>query len=92
VVITRRDAEVKDNERPRRSLRPFFASSLRHAASSFVDGVSYLLFAFKQARHGCCTPRYLSGLVRKALRKVEVILLHDVEHRFLGEVAMVGSQ
>jgi hypothetical protein len=65
---------------------------MNNAATSFVDGVSYLLFAFKQARHGCRTPRYLGGLIREPLRKIEVILLHDVKHRFLGKIAMVGSQ
>ena len=32
---------------------------------------------------------YLSGLIRKPLREFGVILMHDVEHCFLGEVAMV---
>jgi hypothetical protein len=31
----------------------------------------------------------LCGLIRKPLRKIGVILLHDVEHCFLGEIAMV---
>jgi hypothetical protein len=34
-------------------------------------------------------PWYLCGLSRKSLRKIGVILLHDVEHCFLGASAMV---
>jgi hypothetical protein len=34
-------------------------------------------------------PWYLCGLIRKPLRNIGVILLHDVEHCFLGELAMV---
>ena len=32
---------------------------------------------------------YQRGLIRTPLRKIGVILLHDVEHCFLGEPAMV---
>jgi hypothetical protein len=36
---------------------------------------------------------YLRGLIRKPLRKIGVIVLHDVEHRLPGEIAMVfGKQ
>jgi len=34
-------------------------------------------------------PWYLCGLIRKPLRNIGVILLHNVEHCFLGEFAMV---
>jgi hypothetical protein len=36
-----------------------------------------------------CAPWYQGGLIRKPLRKISAILLHDVERRFLGELAMV---
>jgi hypothetical protein len=49
----------------------------------------YLLFAFVKALHDRRSPWYQRGLIRKPLRKIGVILLHDVEHRFLGEPAMV---
>jgi hypothetical protein len=35
------------------------------------------------------SPWYQRGLIREALPKVRVILLHDVEDRFLGELSMV---
>jgi len=34
-------------------------------------------------------PGYLGSLIRKSLRKIDVILLHNVEHCCLGELAMV---
>jgi hypothetical protein len=34
-------------------------------------------------------PWYLHGLIRKPLRQIGMILLHDVEHCSLGEIAMV---
>ena len=34
-------------------------------------------------------PGYQHGLICKALPKVSMILLHDVEGRFLGELSMV---
>jgi hypothetical protein len=51
-----------------------------------------LLLAFVKALHDRRSPWYLRGLIREPLRKVGVILLHDVEHRFLGEPAMVFGQ
>src|SRR5258705_9844485 len=48
-----------------------------------------LLFAFVKALHNRRSPWYQRGLIRKPLRKICVILLHDVEHSFLGEPAMV---
>jgi hypothetical protein len=51
------------------------------------------LFAFVKALHNRRPPWYEHGLVRKPLRKIGVVLLDDVEHRFLGEPAMVlGKQ
>jgi hypothetical protein len=49
----------------------------------------FLLFAFVKPFHNRRSPWYQHSLIRKPLRKVGVILLHDVEHRFLGEPAMV---
>ena len=46
-----------------------------------------------KAFHDRSSPRYLSGLIRKALRKVVVVLLNNIEHRLLGEPAMIlGKQ
>jgi hypothetical protein len=49
----------------------------------------FLLFAFVKALHNGRSPGYQRGLIRRPLRKIGVILLHDVEHRFPGELAMV---
>jgi len=59
--------------------------------TSFVDItiLRFLLFAFMKAFQDRRAPWYQRGLVRKPLRKIGVILLHDVERRFLGELAMV---
>jgi hypothetical protein len=55
--------------------------------------VLYLLLAFVKALHDRRSPWYLRGLIREPLRKVGVVLLHDAEHRFLGEPAVVlGKQ
>ena len=52
-----------------------------------------LPFALVEALHNRRSSRYLRGLVRQPLRQIEVILLHDVEHRLLGEHAMIlGKQ
>jgi hypothetical protein len=37
-------------------------------------------------------PWYQRGLIRKPLRKIGVILLHDVEHCFVGEIAMAPGK
>jgi hypothetical protein len=67
----------------------------RTPGSSFID-IAILrvsLFAFTKTFQDCRAPRYQRGLIRKPLRKIGVILLHDVERRFLGELAMVlGKQ
>jgi len=48
-----------------------------------------LLLALMKAFQDRCAPWYQRGIIRKPLRKISVILLHDVERRFLGELAMV---
>jgi hypothetical protein len=48
-----------------------------------------LLLAFVKAFDDRRAPWYQCGLIRKPLRKIGVILLHDVEHRFRGKLAMV---
>jgi hypothetical protein len=59
--------------------------------TSFVDIaiLRFLLFAFMKAFQDRRAPWYQRGLIRKPLRKIGLILLHDVEHSFLGELAMV---
>src|SRR6266481_1737711 len=52
----------------------------------------FLLLAFVKAFHDRRAPWYQPGLIRKPLRKIGVILLHDVEHRFRGELAMIVSK
>ena len=47
------------------------------------------LLAFAKALRDCRSPEDQRGLVRKALREVGVIVLHDVEHGFLGKPSMV---
>jgi hypothetical protein len=74
----------------RRSIRakryPGFAPG-----TSFVDIaiLRFLLFAFMKAFQDRRAPWYQRGLFRKPLREIGVILLHEVEHCFLGEIAMV---
>ena len=47
------------------------------------------LLAFAKALRDRRSPEDQRGLVRKALREVGVIVLHDVEHGFLGKPSMV---
>ena len=54
-----------------------------------LAAVLFLLLAFVKALHDRRSPWYQHGLIRKPLCKIGVILLHDVEHGFLGEPAMV---
>ena len=49
----------------------------------------FLLFAFVKAFQDRRAPWYLRGLIRKPLPEIGVILLHDVERCFVGEIAMV---
>jgi hypothetical protein len=51
----------------------------------FLTRINYGVKAFQDRR----APWYLCGLIRKPLRNIGVILLHDVEHCFPGEIAMV---
>jgi hypothetical protein len=51
-----------------------------------------LLFAFVKAFQDRRAPWYQRGLIRKPLRKIGVILLHDVEQCFRGELAMIVSK
>ena len=48
-----------------------------------------LLLALMEPLHYRRSPWYQRGLICEALPKVSVILLHDVESRFLGELSMV---
>jgi hypothetical protein len=47
------------------------------------------VFALMKAPQDRCAPWYLGGLIRKPLREIGVILLHDVQHCVPGELAMV---
>jgi hypothetical protein len=64
---------------------------LLNGETSFVDVAifHFLLLAFVKAFHDRRAPWYQRGLIRKPLRKIGVILLHYVEQRFRGKLAMV---
>ena len=47
------------------------------------------LFALMKSLRYRRSPWYQYGLICKALRKVSVILLHDIESRLLGELSMI---
>src|SRR3982075_738570 len=49
-------------------------------------------FAFMKAFQDGRAPWYLRSLIRKPLREIGVILLHDVERCFLREAAMVAGK
>jgi hypothetical protein len=49
----------------------------------------FLLFAFMKAFQDRRAPWYLRSLIRQPLREIGMIMLHDVERRFHGEIAMV---
>jgi hypothetical protein len=59
--------------------------------ASFVDNAmrDVLLFALVKALQDRRAPWYLRGFIRKPLREIGMIVLHDVEHGFLREIAMV---
>jgi hypothetical protein len=59
--------------------------------SSFVRTAIFgdFLFALVEPLHNRRSPWYQHGLICEALPKVSVILLHDIEDRFLGELSMV---
>jgi hypothetical protein len=77
------------------------ALSRRHSATLCLDRLAtchcyrlllvvlLLPFAFVQTVRNCGPPWYLRSLIRQALRKVEVILLHHVERGLLGEPAVI---
>jgi hypothetical protein len=58
---------------------------------SFVLTVIFrdFLFAIMKPLRYRRSPRYQHGLICKALRKISVILLHDIESRLLGELSMM---
>jgi hypothetical protein len=89
--VRARAAEVS-NPRTAASMTRDYITVSQSILASLVSIAICLLFAFQQAFHDCCTPRYLGGLVREPLRKISVILLHNVEHRFLGTIAMVSGK
>jgi hypothetical protein len=63
----------------------------RSACTSFVD-IAILGFFVVRVREGVPSSRAPWNqrcLIRKALRKISVILLHDLEHCFRGELAMI---
>ena len=53
------------------------------------ERLGFLVFEFAEAFQGRRAPWYLRGLIREPLREIGVILLHDVEQGFPGEIAMV---
>ena len=59
------------------------------AAVAFAAFLHTLLFTVAEAFGDGRAPRYQRGLIRKPLCEIGVILLHDVEHRFIGELAMM---
>ncbi len=74
--------------------RPGFAAMMKHIAGNGVRTI-IVETASRFARDLIVQEtgwRFLKdGGIRKPLRKIGVILLHDVEYRFLGEPAMVLS-
>lgn len=51
--------------------------------------ISYALLAFAKPLPDRRSPWDQRGFIGKPLREVGVILLHDVEYRFLGEPSMI---
>ena len=72
------------------ALHPSYGSKhpSRPAASS-LQFVFLPLLAFAEALRDRRSPEDQRGLVREALREVGVIVLHDVEHGFLGKPSMM---
>jgi len=60
------------------------------SAQTLFGFARFLLFAFIKAFQDRHPPWYLCGFIRKPLCEIGVILSHDVEHRFLGELAGVS--
>jgi hypothetical protein len=82
---------VENSSKPRTSEEEEHDDARKRYTASFVDTaiLLFLLFAFMQAFQDRRAPWYQRGLIRKPLRKIGVILLHDVERCFFGEIAMV---
>ena len=70
------------------SLYPSYEAEPSAAALS-LQFVLLPLLAFAKALRDRRSPEDQRGLIREALRKVGVIVLHDVEHGFLGKPSMV---
>src|SRR6201986_603768 len=68
-----------------RALPGFFLGTSSFVLTAFFD----LLFALMEPLHYRRSPWYQRGFICEALPKVSVILLHDVEDRFRGELSMV---
>jgi hypothetical protein len=73
-------------------MRPVSGDLPAHGTAFFLPCYLFLSFAFVKAFQHCRAPWYLRGLIRKPLREIGVILSHDVEHCFFGELAMVLSK
>src|ERR1043166_9145544 len=71
------------------ALHPSYVSKPSRPAASSLQFVLLPLLAFAKALRDRRSPEDQRGLVREALREVEVIVLHDVEHGFLGKPSMV---
>jgi hypothetical protein len=78
-------SKAADLEACLQRLPPGSTRGLSVLAAIFHD----LLFALLKPLHYRRSPWYQHGFICKALPKVSVILLHDVEDRFLGEFSMV---
>lgn len=64
----------------------------RHSLDRHIPSLHLLpllLLALAQPLRDRRSPVDQRGFIREPLRKVRVILLHDVEHRILGEAAVV---
>jgi hypothetical protein len=54
-----------------------------------IRNPAFLVVRAREVAPQSPTPWYQHGLIRKPLRKIGVILLHDVEHRCLAKPAMI---
>ena len=91
--LSARLAEPNGSTNVKRTRIPtlFFRTGFLVGAGSFVLTAIFrhLLFALMKSLHYRRSPWYQHSLICKALRKGSVILLHDVENSFLGELSMV---
>jgi hypothetical protein len=81
-------SKAADLEACLQRLPPGSSRGLSVLAAIFHD----LLFALVKPLHYRRSPWYQHGFICEALPKVSVILLHDVEDRFLGEFSMVPGK